>query len=160
MAAKFVFRLEPLLELRRRLELQQQREFVGCRRDLEECRAEIARLAGARQRYARELVESARMPMANLRLREAHLRFLDAAIDAQRRRLMELERAREASRGALIAANRERRVIEKLKQRRLRAFEAEEARRDEQERDDANARRRERALRERRAAGPSERAEP
>jgi flagellar biosynthesis chaperone FliJ len=55
----------------------------------------------------------------------------------------ELNLACKRARDDLVAASRERRVVEKLKERRLRAFLAEEARRDELELDEANARCRE-----------------
>ncbi len=54
-----------------------------------------------------------------------------------------------AKRHDLVAAARERKVIEHLRERRRRAFEAEEARQEELELDESNARCRERAARDR-----------
>lgn len=75
--------------------------------------------------------------------------YLDAAIAAQLRRIAALQGDLEQRRRDLIAAARERRVIEKLGERRRRAFEAEEARREELELDETNARCRERTARNR-----------
>ncbi len=66
--------------------------------------------------------------------------------DEYLRRANELEAAVAAARDAFVDASRERRVIETIKERLRRAFDAEAARREELELDDANARRRERAL--------------
>ena len=89
-----------------------------------------------------QLAASVRVqPPAALRLRDAHLRSLESALDRQRGRLVELEAAYERAREELMSASRERRVIERLKERRQCAFEAEQMRREALELDDANARR-------------------
>jgi flagellar protein FliJ len=161
MRRTFAFGLQPLLDLRARVEEEKQRDFAACRRALDASRHEVERLAKARQRCTKELAESARARSAvDLRLRDAHLRYLERAVDAQRRRAVELQADCERSRQELMAASRERRVIEKLKERQRILFEAEEARREELELEDANARRHERAARERRARAQAGRAAP
>lgn len=161
MGRQFAFGLQPLLELRARVEEEKQRDFAARRRALDASRHEIDRLVKARQRCTKELAESARARSpVDLRLRDAHLRYLERAIGAQRGRTVELSGECDRSREELIAASRERRVIEKLKERQRRLFEAEEARREELELDDGNARRHERAARERLARAQAERAAP
>jgi flagellar FliJ protein len=148
--AKFRFNLQPLLDWRVRAEDEQQRVFAASRRAVDESVRELERLAQAQQLCARELVTAARWERAaSLGLRDAYCRALQSAIGCERARNSELRAALDCARDALVAASRERRVIDKLKTRRLRAFQAEEARRDELELDEANARRHERAARQR-----------
>jgi flagellar protein FliJ len=159
MPAGFEFRLQPLLDWRKRIEEEKQRSFAACRRKLDESRRRFEHLADARLAEANELADAVWCrPAAELRLRDAHLRYLDGAIDAQRLRGAELEAVCSSVREELIVATRDRRVIEKLKERRREALEAEEARRDELELDEANARCYERAARERPAQRRAERA--
>lgn len=129
MGRAFEFRLEPLLEVRNRIEQARERDLFAARRRLDECETRIRQLGTAR---------GVRLHAADVRLRDAYLR-----------RANELEAAVAAARDALVEASRERRVIETLKERLRRAFDAEAARREELELDDANARRRERARRKR-----------
>ena len=70
------------------------------------------------------------------------LAVFDAAIAERRRRAEWAEAPLETARRELIAARRDRRLVEKLRDRRLRAFEEEEARREELEIEETNARRR------------------
>jgi flagellar FliJ protein len=161
MPAKFEFRLQPLLDWRKRIEAEKQREFAACRRVLEECIAEIEWLRDARRRCGAALAASAATrPATELRLHDAYLRAIDAALAQERRRRAKLESVWRRARDELIAATRGCRVIEKLKERLRGRLQAEEARRDELALDDANARRHERAVRERLAQRRAESAAP
>jgi flagellar protein FliJ len=152
MPAKFEFSLQPLLDRRKRIEEARQRDFVRSRRALADCAEELEALIEVRRRSARELSDAAHAsPATELALRDRHLVAVEASIAAQRRRRAELETACERARDELIAASRERRVIEKLEARRRAAFDTERMRREELELDEGNARRRERDARERRA---------
>lgn len=159
MPARFEFRFQPLLDRRKCVEEEKQRKFAACWRAVEECRRELARLGDAHRRVARQLVETAlRRPMADVRLREAYLRSVEAAVHDVRRRRGEAQTAWERAREELVSASRERRVIEKLKERRREAFEAERARREELELDESNARCYDRSVWKRLAARGAERA--
>lgn len=141
MAARFEFRLQPLLDRRKRFEEEKQSNFAACRRAAEQCMDQLLQLSDDRRRFLKQLVETAlTKPNADLRLRDAHLRCIEAAIDQTRRRREELNAACERAREELIAACRERRVIEKLKERLYRAYQSEQSRREELELDEANAR--------------------
>jgi flagellar protein FliJ len=144
MPPKFNFRFQPLLDHRKRIEERKQRDFAACRRAVDECVREIERLGDLRRRSLEQLVRSAGThSTAELRLRDAYLRRLERAINDEQLRQGELGVAQELARDELIAASRERGVVEKLKERRRRAFEADAARYEELELDEANARRRE-----------------
>jgi flagellar protein FliJ len=160
MPAKFKFYLQPLLDWRKRVADEKQREFASCRRALDDCSDELERLAGLGRRCAEQLAAAATGCAADLRLRDAHLRSVDAALARQRRRLCELQTACELARDELVAASRDRRVLERLSERRRQAFEAQEARRDELELDESNARSHDRDLRERPTRRRAESAAP
>jgi flagellar protein FliJ len=140
MARGFEFRLEPLLESRKRIEEEKRRSFAACLRALDECAREAGRL---------DVLRAGCRDAADLRLRDAYLRRLDGRSEALEARHCALAAELDRTQEELAAASRERRLIEKLKERRRRAFDAQEARRDALELDDANARRHERALRKR-----------
>jgi flagellar protein FliJ len=159
MPAGFEFRLQPLLDRRKRVEEEKQGKCAACRRAVEESGRELARLDVAQRRTAKQLVETAlTRPVADVRLREAYLRSVEAAIHDVRRQRGEAETAWERAREELVSASRERRAIEKLKERRREAFEAERARREELELDESNARCYDRSVWKRQAARRAERA--
>ncbi|MGA7356735.1 MAG: flagellar export protein FliJ [Candidatus Cybelea sp.] len=148
--ARFAFRLEPLLDARKRAEDEKRRNLAACRNSLERCEGERRRFAVARDACIVALFDAVRTrPVRDLRALDRHLRYLCAAETRTRSQETGLVESFERAREELILANRERRVVEKIKARRRRVFEAQEARREELELDDGNARRHERALRKR-----------
>jgi flagellar export protein FliJ len=150
MPARFHFDLQPLLELRERTEREKRETFERCRSALDECAQEFERLSALHRRNANALAESSRCGIAfEVRLYDEHLRRVDGSIERELRRRDDLQVACGRARDDVLGARRERRVIEVLKERRRRAFDAEERRRDELEIDEGNARRHERRARER-----------
>ena len=141
--ARFVFPLQPLLDERRRTEEEKQLAFVRVKAARDERSRELDRIAGALRTRGRALHECAMTgSAANLRLYDANLRYLERALQSHERCSAESAQAFDLAAAELLDANRERRLIEKLKERRFQEFEREEARRDELELDEANARRR------------------
>lgn len=142
MAARFLFQLQPLLDERERAERKKHEVFGACRRVAAESASTIVRIAQARQRCERFLARAGRAgAVRDARLFDAHLRSLEATFERERLRYAELQARCERAREELLGARLERRVIEKIKQRRRRAFDLGEARREELEIDEANARR-------------------
>jgi flagellar export protein FliJ len=132
-----------LLDERRRKEEEKQLAFVRVKAARDEHSRELDRLAGALRLRGRALHQCAMTgSTANLRLYDASLLYLERALQSHERRSAESAPALDQAAAELLDANRERRLIEKLKERRLQEFEHEEARRDELELDEANARRR------------------
>ena len=119
MPPKFEFRLQPLLDRRKIVEEEKQGNFAACRRAVDECARELARLGDARRHSLKQLVETAlKCPTADILLRHAHLRCVEVAIDDARHRHLEAEADLERARQELISASRERRLIGKLKEHR------------------------------------------
>jgi flagellar export protein FliJ len=148
--ARFAFRLEPLLDARKRAEEERRRNLAACRNSLERCLEKRRRFAAARDACIVALFDAARTrPVRDLRAFDRHLHYLCAAETTTRSQERDLAKSFELARDELTVANRERRVVEKIKARERRVFEVQEARREELELDDGNARRHERALRKR-----------
>jgi flagellar FliJ protein len=139
--ARFVFSLQPLLDERRRKEEEKHLAFIRVKTARDERSRELDRLGCALRARGRALHECVMSgSAANLRLYDAHLRFLERAIDSGERCHEESALAFDRAAAELLEANRDRRLIEKLKERRLHEFDREEARRDELELDEANFR--------------------
>ncbi|MBV8344569.1 MAG: flagellar FliJ family protein [Candidatus Eremiobacteraeota bacterium] len=126
----FYFALDPLLDRHRRVEDEKRQRCARRRRERDDALR------------ARDRLVSALAARAASRSDARSLAVLDARIAVQRRRLAEAESALGNAADELMTASRERRVIEKLRERRRREYEREEARRDELEIDEANALRR------------------
>lgn len=141
MRKKFTFQLQPVLEHRKRIEDQKQQTVAMRQRIWDEARRELDRLNDEFRSNSRELRERHReLGVEDLRLRYAHLQFLDRTIDAQIKVLAERQVALDRARKDLIAASKNRKVVDKLKERRRSAYTAEELRVEQIELDDGNAR--------------------
>ena len=139
---KFVFTLQPVLDQRQRVENEKQQIVAQRKRSLDEAEGELKRL-NAEFRQSSERLRSAHRELTaeELRLHYAHLSFLDRTIVAQIQVVAERRVALDRARADLLAASKERKVVEKLKNRRREAYVAEAARIEQNELDDNNARR-------------------
>jgi flagellar FliJ protein len=139
--ARFVFPLQPVLDARRRKEEEKLRAFARAKAARDENARDLGRLDGALRIGGRALHEFAMTgSTASLRLYDAHLGYLERTLQSREKSSVESAPVLDRAASELYAANRERRLLEKLKERRLQEFEREEARRDERELDEANAR--------------------
>ena len=142
MAKRFKFSLQPVLEQRRRVEEEKQQVVAQRQRELDRSEAELKRLNDDFRSSSESLRTNHRaLDGEQLRLHYAHLQFLDRAITAQIRVVAERRVALDRARNDLLEASKERKVVEKLKERRHEAFVAEELRIEQNELDDGNARR-------------------
>lgn len=141
MRKKFNFTLQPVLEHRKRIEDQKQQTLATRQRAWDEARRELGRLNDEFRANSRELRDRHReLEVEELRLRYAHLQFLDRSIDAQIKVVAERQVALDRARKDLIAASKNRKVVDKLKERKRDAYTAEEMRLEQIELDDGNAR--------------------
>jgi flagellar FliJ protein len=144
---KFAFRLQPVLEHRERIEDEKQQTLAVKQRALDESERELARLNDDFRAHANGLRERHKALTADeLRLHYAHLQFIDRSIVAQIHVVAERRVALDRARIDLLAASKDRKVVEKLKDRRREAHSVEELRVEQNELDDANARSYSRAL--------------
>jgi flagellar FliJ protein len=141
MSKRFTFALQPVLDHRQRLEDEKQQVLAIRQIAHDEAQAELNRLDSAFRDGSKILrSEHAKLDAEALRMHYGHLQFLDRAIVAQIRvvaeRRVELDRAR----AELLEASKERKVVEKLKDKRRIAHISEEFRIEQNELDDGNAR--------------------
>ena len=114
----------------------------------DDAKRELDRLDGEfRASSSRLQTEHKKYDAEELRLHYAHVQFLDRAIVAQIRTLAERRIALDRSREELLAASKDRKVVDKLKERRHDAYVSEELRIEQNELDDGNARQYGRSLR-------------
>jgi flagellar FliJ protein len=139
---KFLFTLQPVLDQRQRIEDEKQQIVAQRHRSLDEAESELKRL-NEEFRQSSERLRSAHRDLnaEDLRLHYAHLSFLDRTIVAQIHIVAERRVALDRARTDLLAASKERKVVEKLKERRREAHVAEAARLEQYALDDSNARR-------------------
>jgi flagellar FliJ protein len=144
---KFKFTLQPVLEQRKRIEDQRQQAVAMRQRALVQAEAELLRLNNEFGTYG-EMLRTRHKELAadELRMYSAHLQFLDRNIIAQIRVVAERRVALDRARNELLVAVKDRKVVEKLKEKRRLDFVREELRVEQNELDDGNARRYSRAL--------------
>ncbi len=139
---KFRFALQPVLQQRERVEDQKQQVVAQRKRAVDQAEAELKRLNEEFRESALALRSKHKgFDAEELRLHYAHLQFLDRTIVAQIAVVAERRVALDRARQELLEASKDRKVVEKLKERRREAFVAEEARVEQNELDDGNARR-------------------
>ena len=139
---KFKFSLNPVLEHRERIEEEKQLLLSARQQELKAAEAELARLNGEFKRYSTVLRdEHARLATEELRWHYAHLEYLDRCMVMQHANILQRKIAVERARQELVEARKERKVIEKLKDKRFEEHKAMEAAAEQKELDDSNARR-------------------
>lgn len=127
MGRGFEFRLQPLLDLRARIEEQKRQAYATQLHERDETLQHVDRLT--LQLHAAATGGGGVVELAQI----------DAAIGARRRYAGAIDETLARARDELIAASRDRRVLEKLRERRRREHDVEEARREEIEQDERNA---------------------
>jgi flagellar FliJ protein len=140
--AKFKFTLEPVLDHRGRIEEEKQQVLAERLRELKAAEDELARLNGEFKRYSTALREDhAKLSCDELRWHYAHLEYVDRCMTMQHGVILQRRTAVERARQDLIAASKERKVIEKLKDRRFEEYQALQAAAHQKDLDDTNNRR-------------------
>ena len=139
---KFNFVLQPVLDHRKRIEDEKQLVVATRKRALDEAERELSRLNDEFRRHAAMLRDKHKeLDARELQSIYAHLQFLDRCIVAQIRIVAERRVALDRARNELLEASKEKKVVEKLKERRRQTFVLEEQRVEQKELDDNNARR-------------------
>lgn len=145
--AKFKFSLEPVLDHRERIEDEKQQVLAERARELKAAEDELARLNGEFKRYSTVLREDhAGLSSEELRWHYAHLEYLDRCMTMQHGIIFQRRAAVERARVDLVEASKDRKVIEKLKDRRREEHQALQAAQEQKDLDDTNNRRASRAV--------------
>jgi flagellar protein FliJ len=140
--AKFRFALEPVLDHRERIEEEKQQVLAQRQLELKAAQDELARLNGEFKRYSTALRdEHAKLSSEELRWHYAHLEFLDRCMTMQHGVIVQRRAVVDRARADLVEASKDRKVIEKLKDRRREEHQAFEAAQEQKELDDTNNRR-------------------
>lgn len=138
---KFRFALKPVLDHRERIEDEKQQALAIQMQELRKAQEELARLDAEFRRFSSRLrAEHRKLALHDLRTHYAHLEYLDRRITAQHVVIAQQKIAVEAARQEVLAASKDRKVIERLKDKRLEEHRASEACIEQRELDDSNAR--------------------
>lgn len=119
----FTFRFETLLSARRNAEEAFQKELVAARRALVAEQAALREMRGNRRRCVHELqrIQQQGFHASDAQLYAPYLARLEREIDRQKKRAASAERRMIQKRNALIDAVKHRKILEKLKDKELRA---------------------------------------
>ncbi len=125
---RFTFALAPVLEHRRRIEDEKQRILADRRRRLSAAQDELARLHAAFKQYSNALSDDhQRLTSNDLRAHYAHLEYLDRCITMQHALIAQCAIAVDCARADVIEAGKERKAIEKVKDKRFEQHRVREA---------------------------------
>src|SRR5688572_6697536 len=137
--AKFVFRLTPVLEQRKREEQEKQRELATRELVVVNLQNELKRLDESLKSASEDLRKNRLTGASDLTFLTAHRRFLTAM---QRQGLSIVQKIAAAqvhvdeARRALVEAAKRRKVIERLREKQLARWREEQARREQTEMDE------------------------
>lgn len=128
----FRFRLEPVLQVRKRTEETLQRELAQRRLDWEAAYSRLRSMEEDRRRYRRELQDKRMrgMTIAELELYEAYFLRLDDDIARQESRVEKLATAMESKRSELVEAAKKKKILDRLKEKQRQAYSYEEMRQE------------------------------
>ena len=139
---RFAFRLESLLNLRRSAEESAKRAFGIARQAAEVQAAEVRRFEEAAQRAKSELraAQGAReLRIADLLAHQRHVAALERRAGTEKKHLGELEAASETARLSLAAAMRDRKALDRLRERRASEWTVDMLKDEQQAIDEASA---------------------
>jgi len=132
---RFTFKLEGVLEQRRHVELQRQRDIATAQQSLLKLQAELDALAAVSRRSAADL-RSGRLSAAALAAHQRFVLSMRHKATALKQRQADAEREVADAQLALTEAAKQRKVIEKLREREEAKWAEAQRRRDAAEADD------------------------
>lgn len=138
----FVFSLLSVLRHRERIEEQKRLLLAARQRDLGAAQDHLANLDAQFKQYSIRLRGGHKdFSSEDLRAHYAHLEYLDRAMIMQHGIVSQCRLAVDRARADLMEASKERKAIDKLKERRLQEHQTLEASVEQKELDDSNNRR-------------------
>jgi flagellar FliJ protein len=114
---RFVFSLQKVLEYRQRLEEQAIRAFAEAQAQLMHEQAVLHKLLIEREECLRRSHRRQHLSVELLAVEQTYLAALEERIEQQRQRVAEAEKVLEEKRQALIEAQRERKTLERLREK-------------------------------------------
>ena len=123
---RYQFRLERLLAVRKHHELEWELKLAAVTRECVRLRNEIEEADGARRAALAGRYAVAGLDLSYLTASELYMRRLDALERTDRRLLSEKERERDEVRTAYLAASRDRKVLDRLREKRRIAYRREQ----------------------------------
>jgi flagellar FliJ protein len=114
---RFVFSLQKVLEYRQRLEEQAIRAFAEAQAQLMHEQAVLHKLLIEREECLRCSHRRQHLSVELLAVEQTYLSALEERIEQQRQRVAEAEKVLEEKRQALIEAQRERKTLERLREK-------------------------------------------
>jgi flagellar FliJ protein len=114
---RFVFSLQKVLEYRQRLEEQAIRAFAEAQAQLMHEQAVLHKLLIEREECLRRSHRRQHLSVELLAVEQTYLSALEERIEQQRQRVAEAEKVLEEKRQALIGAQRERKTLERLREK-------------------------------------------
>ncbi len=138
---KFVFKLEPLLEYRKRMEELFRRDFLEAGRMLEE---EEGKLETLRDAYQKSVYELDRLKeegggTTELNLHYNYINSLKHYIEEQKKIVNELRAAYELKRKELVESSKAKKTVELVKERSLESYRVEANRAEQKDTDEIAA---------------------
>ncbi len=135
---KYTFKLEPLLNYKKRLEEVAQQALAKKIAELAAARQAMERLQAARQEYLREIMKTRGqgIPAPQYLLYVDYLKTLERKIERQVEEIQGLDQAVAVARQKLLQVSREKKTIEKVRERDFRAFMQEAARLEQKQNDE------------------------
>lgn len=125
---KFRFRLQKVMEVKEEVEKQRMLELVEAKKCVSQEKEELERLQ-IRNRECWEKIEERktedRINPVEMNLYYCYLRKLGNEIDLQNNRVQDAENEMEKRRRILLDASKERKILEKLKERKYTAYRSE-----------------------------------
>ena len=136
---RYQFRLERILEIRRYRELQQELRLAAATGECVRLQNELKGLDEAKRSTLANRYALSGGDMNYLIASELYMRRLDATARTDAKILQEKETIREAIRTEYLAASRDRKVLDRLKEKRMQAHYREELREETKLLDDISA---------------------
>lgn len=139
--ARFVFRMQSVLDIKARLEDQQKMNFAAAQKRLNEEEETLAAMVARRETYE---AEGRRLRDNDLNIRdlidnENSINVIKEFIETQTRQVEAARKALDEERLKLVDAMRERKTYEKLREKAFDAFVAEENHKEGVENDEHNS---------------------
>ena len=126
------FNLEPLLNHRRYLEEVLQKDLAGLKIRLEAEKGKLWALRQKRRKTVLQLQEkqTAGRPASEIKLYIDFIEQLSKEMEAQRRNVLEAKRNFNLKRQDLVAAMKKKKILERLKEKGLQAYEQEQIKKE------------------------------